>query len=43
MQEPELRHEFGAKAFEKIKVFDTESIAEKFFNFITKEQNETIN
>jgi GalNAc-alpha-(1->4)-GalNAc-alpha-(1->3)-diNAcBac-PP-undecaprenol alpha-1,4-N-acetyl-D-galactosaminyltransferase len=36
MQDPELRDKQGARALEKIKDFDAESIAEKFFTFITK-------
>lgn len=36
MQESELRNELGTKSLEKIKDFNAESIAEKFFSFIIK-------
>lgn len=36
MQDPVLREKQGAKAIEKIRDFDSEIIAEKFFSFITK-------
>lgn len=35
MHNPELRASFGQKAKEKIKLFESKAIAEKFYNFLT--------